>query len=48
MGFSHEILGLNIENFGIVLGSPGLYLRLGFDPGIDVFGFCCVLLLENE
>ena len=33
--------------FGIVPSSPGLCLRLGFDPGTDVFGFCCVLLLEK-
>ena len=30
-----------------VSGSPRLCLRFGFDPETDVFGFCCVLLLEK-
>ena len=40
--FSPKILGLNVGRFGIVSGSPGLCLRIGFDFGTDVFGPCCV------
>ena len=36
-----------LEIFGTIMGSSGLCLRLGFNPGADVFGFCCVLLLEK-
>ena len=27
---------------GTVFGQPGTGLRFGFDPGIDIFGFCGV------
>ena len=37
--FIPKILGLNVGMFGTVSGSLGLYLRTGFDPEIDVFGF---------
>ena len=42
MQFIPKILGVNVGTFGTVLGSLGLYLRTGFDPEIDVFGFFCV------
>ena len=40
--FSPKILGLNVGMFELFLGSPELCLEIGFDPGTDVFGFCCV------
>ena len=35
--------GVTVRLFGTVYDSPGLCLRFDFDPGIEVFGFCCVL-----
>ena len=37
-----------LEIFETVLGSPELCLKVGFYPGTDVLGFCCVLLLEKK
>ena len=42
MQFSSKILGLNVGMFGTVSANPGLCLRIGFDPGTNVFEFCCV------
>ena len=42
MKFSPKILGLSVGIFRTVFSSPGLWLRFGFDPGTNVFGFCCV------
>ena len=42
MHFSPKILELNNGQFGTIFGSPGQCLSIGFDPGIGVFGFCCV------
>ena len=47
--------GIQSQDFGngywkcleTIPGSPGLCSRFGFDPGTDVFRFCCVLLLEK-
>ena len=43
MGIIPKILGLNVGMFGTVSDNPRLCLRIGFDSGTDVFGFCCVL-----
>ena len=40
--FSPKILGLSVGIFWTVFDSLGLWLRFGFDPGTDVFRFCCV------
>ena len=40
--FSPKILGLSVGIFCTVFGSLRMWLRFGFDPGTDVFGFCCV------
>ena len=42
MRFSPKILGLIVGMFRIVSGSSGKCSRIGFDPGTNVFGFCCV------
>ena len=39
---SPKILGLNVGMFGTVFGQFRIMLRIGFSPGIDVFGFRCV------
>ena len=43
MKFRPKILGLSVGIFWTVFSSPGLWLRFGFDPGTDDFGFCCVI-----
>ena len=42
MRFSPKILGLDVGLFGIVFAQSRIVLKIGFGPGIDVFGFCCV------
>ena len=42
MKFGPKILGLSVEIFGTGFGQSRTMLRFGFDPGTDVFGFCCV------
>ena len=39
---SPKILGLNVGMFGTVFEQSRIMLRIGFGPGTDVFGFCCV------
>ena len=34
--------------FGTVFGQSRIVLRFGFDPGTDVFGFCCVFWYHNN
>ena len=48
MMFSSKILGLNIGIFGTSSRQSQTVLRVGFDPEIDVFGFCCVFWYHND
>ena len=36
-----------MENFGTSSGQSWIVLRVSFDPGIDIFGFYCVLQYHN-
>ena len=40
--FGPKILGLSVGIFRTGSGQSRTVLRFGFDPGTDVFGFCCV------
>ena len=39
MRISPKILGLNVGMFRTIFGQSKIVLRIGFDPGTDVFGF---------
>ena len=42
MRISPKILGLNVGMFGTIFGQSKIVLRIGFDPGTDVFRFRCM------
>ena len=37
-----------MEIFGTSFGQSRTLLRFGFDPGTDVFGFCCVFWYHSN
>ena len=43
-----EFSGLSSDCSNRIFGQSRTMLRFGFDPGIDVFGFCGVFLYPNN
>ena len=43
MILSPKILGLDVGMFGTIFGQSRTMFEIGFGPGTDVFGFCCVV-----